>query len=237
VPGGSQLDVLLTLLGTRADGAIDGDTVMRRLGLAGHDVRASTLLSRLLELETAGLVEVQRAGGYRFALSARGEDAAYELGPGDPIDVVLVMLDLVGYVAFTSQHGDAAAHDAARRLHDLADVELRRAGGKVVKHLGDGFLGTVCRPADGVACVRTIAARCERPDGQRWAVRAAVHRGRPIAFRGDLFGADVNLASRLCAAAEPGQLLVTTTVDDPHAESIAVRGLPHPIAATRVLVP
>jgi class 3 adenylate cyclase len=68
-------------------------------------------------------------------------------------------------------------------------------------------------------------------------LRAAVHSGRPISFRGDLFGADVNLAARLCSAAQPGELVMTTAPSDPAAESLNVRGLRDPISVTRMVVP
>jgi class 3 adenylate cyclase len=212
-------------------------TVSRRLETNGRGLTASRLLVQLLALEASGHVEVRREDGYRFALTPLGEDAAYELGPGDPIDVVLVMVDLVGFVAFTAEHGDSAAHHAARQLQDLGEAELRACGGKLVKPLGDGFLGTVRTATDGISVVRGVAQRCVRPDGRQWPVRAAVHRGRPISFRGDLFGADVNLAARLVTAAEPGQLVMTTTPAEPDSEPLAVRGLIEPIAVTRVVVP
>src|SRR4051812_41192102 len=125
------------------------------------------------------------------------------------------MVDLVGFVAFTEREGDQAAHHVARQLQDLADAELRRAGGALVKALGDGFLGTARTENEGVGAVRTVARQGLRPDGQSWPLRAAVHRGRPISYRGDLFGADVNLTARLCSAAQPGELVMTATANDP----------------------
>jgi adenylate cyclase len=233
----SNLEVLLALLGTGSDGPIDGDTVSRRLAATGRSPSPSHLLAQLLALESSGHVAVTRDGGHRFALTALGDDAAYELGPGDAIDVVLVMVDLVGFVTFTIEQGDSAAHQAARQLQDLGDAELRRAGGKLVKPLGDGFLGTVRTPTEGVGIVRNVAQRCLRPDGRPWPLRAAVHRGTPISFRGDLFGADVNLTARLCTAARPGELVMTATPGDPAAEALNVRGLTDPIAVTRMAVP
>ena len=237
MPRTSNLEVLLALLGTSVEGPIDGDTVARRLAANGRTMAPSRLMAQLLALEGSGHLEVSRENGYQFALTPLGEEAAYELGPGDPIEVVLVMVDLVGFVTFTAEHGDSAAHQAARQLQDSGDAEFRRAGGKLVKPLGDGFLGTVRTSLEGVEVVRGVARRCVRPDGQRWPLRAAVHRGRPISFRGDLFGADVNLTARLCSAALPGELVMTTVPDDPSAESIAIRGLIDPIAVTRMAVP
>src|SRR3954451_20135428 len=131
----SRLDVLLALLGASGSRSVDGTTGGRRLDLAGHPTKPGALLSHLLTLEATGLVAVDRRDGYRFALTADGEQAAYQLGPGDPVDVVLVMVDLVGFVSFTEAHGDSAAHHAARHLHDLGDIELRRVGGTIVKPL------------------------------------------------------------------------------------------------------
>jgi class 3 adenylate cyclase len=238
VPRTSNLEVLLALLGTSLEGPIDGDTVSRRLAASGRSMSSSRLLAQLLTFEASGHVTVRRdGGGYQFALTAVGEEAAYELGPGDPIEVVLVMVDLVGFVSFTVEQGDNAAHQVARQLQDLGDSELRRAGGKLVKPLGDGFLGTVRTPIEGVEIVRRVAQRCLRPDGGPWPLRAAVHSGHPISFRGDLFGADVNLTARLCSAAQPGQLVMTAAPGDPTAESLNVRGLIDPIAVTRMVVP
>ena len=232
-----NVELLLALLGTSSGFGIDGDTIARRLADSGRVLPRSRLLAQLLALEASGHVEVLRNDGYKFRLTNVCEDTAYALGPGEPLDVVLVMVDLVGYVAFTEEHGDVAAHQAARTLHDVADSSLQRAGGTLVKLLGDGFLGTVRAPHDGVATVQRVAERCLRPDGQRWPVRAAVHRGRPISYQGDLFGADVNLTARLCAAARPGELLMTAEPGTPAAEPLDVRGLREPITVTRTVLP
>jgi class 3 adenylate cyclase len=236
VPRASHLELLLALLGTSPSTPVDGETVRGRLAAGGNEVATSRLLAQLLALEASGHLHVSREDGYRFGLTALGEAAAYELGPGDPIDVVLVMVDLVGFVRFTSEQGDSAAHQVARQLQDLGEAELRRAGGALVKHLGDGFLGTVSTQTEGVGIVRRVAQRCLRPDGDPWPMRAAVHRGRPISYRGDLFGADVNLTARLCSAARPGELVMTVAPGNAAAEALDVRGLDIPVAVTRMVL-
>lgn len=230
--------MLLALLGSRGEAAVDGDTLLRRLERGGRVLTASAALTHLVRLESSGHVRVDRSGGhYRFRHTALGEEAAYALGPGDPIDVVLVMVDLVGFVQFTAEHGDSAAHHAARALQDVGETELRRSGGKLVKPLGDGFLGTVRSPSDAIESVRAVARQCVRPDGHPWDIRASAHRGQPIAYRGDLFGGDVNLASRLCECARPRELVCTAAANDPTAETIAVRGLREPVSIRRIPVP
>jgi len=229
-------DVLLALLGATTAEPVDGTALTRRLERAGHTVSSSWLLTQLLRLEGSGHVAVTR-DPYCFALTPFGEQAAYDLGPGTPADLVLVMIDLVGYVAFTDQHGDEAAHRAARLLHDSAAEVLSARAGRVVKALGDGVLGSLPPGADPAPAVAAVAKRCRHPDGSLWPVRASARRGRPITYQGDLFGADVNLVSRLCAAAEPGELVVAVERDHPAAEHLAVRGLVDAVAVTRQAVP
>jgi class 3 adenylate cyclase len=228
-----QLDVLLALVGP----PVDGLTLSQRLEDAGKARKAGQLLGELLALETSGHVNVERAGGdYRFSLTELGEESAGELGPGRPTDLVLVMADLVGFVAFTASHDDLAAQQSAQLLERLAHDELRREGGRVVKSLGDGVLGALPLSADAVGALERLAHRLEHPDGGRWPIRAAAHAGRPIVLEGDVFGHDVNLVSRLCAAAGPNELLVSGTGDRVADEVLVIRGLDEPVAIHRHLL-
>ena len=225
-----QLDVLLALVGPPADGA----TLSQRLEEAGKPRKAGRLLGELLALETSGHVDIERAGGgYRFSLTDLGEEAAGELGPGRPTALTLVMADLVGFVAFTASHDDLAAQQAAQLLHRLAHDELRREGGRVVKSLGDGVLGALPPGADAVAALERLAARLEHPDGGCWPIRGAAHAGRPIVLEGDVFGHDVNLVARLCAAAGPNELLLSGAGDRAADEVLMIRGLDAPVVVCR----
>jgi class 3 adenylate cyclase len=234
--GPKRLDVLFALLGTAADEPVDGPVLLRRLARAGIETSPGPLLTALLRLEESGHVTVQRSPVHAFALTSRGEAAALDLGPGRRVDAMVLMVDLVGFVAFTEEHGDDEAHRAALALHDAADTELRSRAGRVIKALGDGVLGTLPPGADTEGAVAGIAQRCSRPDGSRWKVRAGAREGRPIAFGGDLFGADVNLVSRLCDAAQPGELVLAVGPPELPAERLEVRGVAQPVAIRRVPV-
>jgi adenylate cyclase len=146
------------------------------------------------------------------------------------------MADLVGFTAFTSNFGDAAGHAVAGDLHRAASDALRSGGGDVVKVMGDGFLAWLPPEADPVPVVQAVGAGCERPDGQPWQLRAAAHVGHPIRHRGDLFGHDVNLVARLCAAAGPGELVRSSGgADEP--EQLAVRGIDALVPIWRMAIP
>lgn len=233
----TQLDLLFGLLGTSPAAPVEGGELTDRLHRAGLRTRPAALLTSLLRLEDSGHVSVRRKPTYAFALTERGTAAAHDLGPGARVDVVVLMLDLVGFVAFTEEHGDDAARRAATGLADAAEAELRARGGRLVKSLGDGVLGTLPAGTDASAAVAGIARRCTRPDGSRWSVRAAARLGNPIAFGPDLYGADVNLVSRLCAAAAPDELVMAVGPEVSGAERLEVRGLPTPVPVVRVPVP
>jgi len=234
---GPQLgtEVLLALLDVGAPG-IGGSEVQDRLAAQGRRPGADTLLVALLSLEAAGHVAVERGTTMRFALTAQGSERAYELGGGQPVHLQLLMADLVGFTSFTSIHGDAAAHAAAGALHRVASDAVGHGGGEVFKALGDGFLAWLPPAADPVPVVATVAAGCERPDGEPWLLRAASHVGHPIRHRGDLFGGDVNLVARLCAAAAPGEL-VRSEGASAGAEQLDVRGLDRPVPIQRMVIP
>lgn len=230
-------DVLLAVAEAAGPGAVDGGAVLavlegRRIGPA----RADRVLARLLELEAGGLVEVGRAGGLRFGLTSAGERAVGRLGGGRTVAVSLAMVDLVGYVAFTDEHGDADAHRAALDLATRSRQVLGAVGGRVVKTSGDGLIAAAGPEVDLVPVVRSIAAASRQPDGTRWPVRASVHVGTPIEHDGDLFGRDVNLLARLCDAAAPDEVVASAppgTTGRHGVEQLVVRGLPAPVLVRR----
>ncbi|MEO7429783.1 MAG: adenylate/guanylate cyclase domain-containing protein [Acidimicrobiales bacterium] len=233
-----------TKLGTEAmlalldvgDAGLGGSELQDRLAAVGRRPGADALLIALLRLETSGHVAVSRGASMMFALTAKGRERAYELGGGQPVHLQLLMADLVGYVAFTSAHGDAAGRAAAGSLHQAASDAVRLGGGEVVKVMGDGFLAWLPPSTDPVPVVTSVAAGCSQPSGEPWRLRAASHVGHPIRHRNDLFGNDVNLVARLCAAAAPGEL-VRSTGGHGTPEQLVVRGIDAPVAVWRVAVP
>lgn len=227
-------DVLLALLDVGPPG-IGGVAVQERLASVGRRPGADHLLATLLRLEGTGLVAVDRVGGLRFSLTDSGRERGYEVGGGQPVHLQLLMADLVGFVAFTAQHGDASARAAAGALLRSTSDAVRRAGGEVVKAMGDGVLAWLPPDADPLPVVVALASGCQRPDGQPWSIRAASHVGHPIRHGGDIFGHDVNLVSRLCTAAEPGEL-VSSSDASRDTEPLTLRGLDHPVSVRRRVI-
>jgi class 3 adenylate cyclase len=133
-----------------------------------------------------------------------GESGHLPARPSRPPAVAFV--DLSEFTTLTEQHGDEAAAGAANGLLELAEVETRRQGGRVVKQLGDGVLlrfPDAARALRGVAALVPSVAAAGLP-----AAHAGIAAGPVIVRDGDVFGRTVNLAARLSAAAAAGEILV-----------------------------
>ena len=92
--------------------------------------------------------------------------------------------------------------------HDaIVRTALTRAGGREVKHIGDGIFACfnhISRAVDcSIAIQRDFAAIDDSRPGGR--VRIGISAGELVDRGEDLYGAVVNLAARICRHAEPGQ--------------------------------
>ena len=127
----------------------------------------------------------------------------------------ILVSDLVGSTALRGEVGEERA-EALRRSHDRALIEAAQAaGGTVVKGLGDGvlvmFAGAAEAVAAGIAMQRAVdlLARSERLP---LTIRVGISAGDVTLEDGDCFGTPVVEASRLCAVADGGHVLVAEVV-------------------------
>ena len=127
----------------------------------------------------------------------------------------VMFTDIVGSTAITQRLGDVAV----MRLVNLHDEVVRAAlaghGGRVVKHTGDGIMSSFFSAAAAVRCAAQIQRELARHrdgsgDGEApLRVRIGAAAGEPVEQGHDLFGSTVQLAARLCARAEPDQVMVS----------------------------
>lgn len=124
--------------------------------------------------------------------------------------------DIVGYSRLASEDETAALH-----LVDLLQSLSRKAagqhGGRVVKFIGDGalaeFPSTEAAVRAAHALVRAYEGQSLDASDMPHTLRIGVHVGDvATASDGDLYGDGVNVAARLQAEAEPGQVLVSEDV-------------------------
>ncbi|MDX1510401.1 MAG: AAA family ATPase [Nitriliruptorales bacterium] len=124
----------------------------------------------------------------------------------------VLFTDIVASTELRSRLGEERA-DELRKAHDDAQAAaVDGAGGKVVKGLGDGIMAVFASAADAVAAAVDIQHASERLGreiaGEPLALRVGISVGDVLFEDDDYFGTAVVEASRLCAAAQGGQILV-----------------------------
>ena len=168
------------------------------------------------------LIEIQPELAEGFLGSAETNDAGAVLFPGGAADArdpgirTVLFTDVVDSTNFTQSLGD----DAALALLGVHDTIVREAlsalGGREVKHTGDGIMASFVSPAGAVRCAIQIQrelARHDKANPERAIkVRVGAAAGEPVEQNNDLFGSTVQLASRLCAHAQPEQILVSNAI-------------------------
>ncbi|HEY5014877.1 MAG TPA: adenylate/guanylate cyclase domain-containing protein [Acidimicrobiia bacterium] len=140
------------------------------------------------------------------APTVSGTEQPRELADAIPlVERAFAFMDLCGFTKFIATHGEYAAIEALSSFRQLTRELATRRGVRVAKWLGDGAMLV------GVEVGPTIAAAAEliaRYEGHRLALRGGLAHGRVLIFDGDDYiGRPTNLASRLCQAARPGELL------------------------------
>ena len=130
-------------------------------------------------------------------------------------------------ILFTDLQGSTGLLDALGQAEYMVlltehDLIIRRAlvaaRGREVKHTGDGIMASFDDVGRGLSCATAIQDGFEQRNAasevQRLDVRIGIAAGEPVDRGDDLFGSTVTLASRICGAAEGGQVLVSEAVHD-----------------------
>jgi adenylate cyclase len=122
----------------------------------------------------------------------------------------MCFLDLAGYTRLTEERGDQVAAELAAGLAALVERSARAWGGTPVKWLGDGVMLHFRDPAGAVAAALELVGQV--PAAGLPPAHVGVAAGPVVVQGGDYFGRTVNLASRVAAQAQAGQVLVTGPV-------------------------
>jgi class 3 adenylate cyclase/tetratricopeptide (TPR) repeat protein len=130
--------------------------------------------------------------------------------------VTILFTDLVGSTALSQDVGDTAADNVRREHFNVLRQAIGRTGGTEVKSIGDALMVSYPAAADAiagaVAMQQGVDVHNRRSAGVRLAMRVGISAGDATFEDGDWFGTPVVEASRLCTAAEGGQILVTDIV-------------------------
>lgn len=147
-----------------------------------------------------------------MAIGRRKADGGSEGGEGRRFCVIL-FTDVVGFMDTAQRLGDDAAVEILA-VHDrIVRAAIGSHGGREVKHTGDGVMASFPSAPEGVQAAVDIMRAAEhhnqRDPGSGFRLRIGLNAGEPVFSQGDLFGAAVSLAARLCNAAAPSTILAT----------------------------
>ena len=129
----------------------------------------------------------------------------------DRVLATVMFTDIVSSTERAAQLGDRRWRDLIESHDALVHRQLERHRGRAVKTLGDGFLATFDGPARGIRCAQAIREGV-RDLGVE--IRAGLHTGELEVMGDDVGGMAVNIGARVGAKAEPGEVLVSSTVTD-----------------------
>ena len=121
--------------------------------------------------------------------------------------------DLSGFTALTQLLSAAELTDLLNDFGATASDVVHAAGGRVVKFIGDAVMWVSSTPEQSIdAAVALVDNAKAHAAGLH--VRAGLSYGEVLAISGDYFGNPVNLAARLVAVAEQGQILVSSALHE-----------------------
>jgi class 3 adenylate cyclase len=168
------------------------------------------------------IIEVQPelAEGFLGGVVTNAAGAAVFPGAGadarDPGIRTILFTDVVNSTALTQSLGDEAALGVLGVHDTIVRDALSASGGREVKHTGDGIMASFVSAAGAVRCAIQIQRELERHaqanSDHPLKVRVGAAAGEPVEQNNDLFGSTVQLAARLCAHAQPKQIVVSTAI-------------------------
>jgi adenylate cyclase len=131
----------------------------------------------------------------------------------------ILAADIVGYSRLMrdDEEGTLARLKALRR--ELFEPRVSARNGRIVKTTGDGALVEFASAVDAVRCAvdiqQGLAERAaEAAEGTAMSLRIGINLGDVIIDDGDIYGDGVNVAARLEAIAEPGDIYLASSVEE-----------------------
>lgn len=149
--------------------------------------------------------------------------------------------DLSGFTGLTESLSLPELSSLLTVFEEVADEIVREHHGRVVKYIGDAVMYVT---PDGASAVRVAQDLLMAAQMRGMQARAGVAAGIVLSLEGDFFGPVVNLAARLAAMAEAGDVLITADVAERLDGDLApdplgareIRGFTHAIEVARLAI-
>jgi class 3 adenylate cyclase len=128
----------------------------------------------------------------------------------------IVFTDIEGSTRMTQRLGDLGAMELLRDHNEIVRSALKEHGGSEVKHTGDGimasFFSVTSALQSTIVIQRSLLEHNQAHEEAAVHVRVGLSAGEPVCDGGDLFGSAVQLARRICDAAEPGCIFTSNVI-------------------------
>ncbi len=123
----------------------------------------------------------------------------------------ILFADIVASTEKASALGDSRWHDLLTGFHDLVKQELGRFRGRLMNTAGDGVFASFDGPSRAIRCACAIR---DRSAALGTPVRAGLHTGECEVIDGKIAGVAVHIGARIAGQAQPGEVIVSSTVRD-----------------------
>jgi class 3 adenylate cyclase len=184
-----------------------GDAEQRALASPVARAARDALAGLGLEAELPAAERVLAELRHAASLAEARRDAAQPLA--------ILFTDVEGSTPLVERLGDARAFDVLQEHERLVRDELAAWGGHEVDQEGDSFFATFEEVEHAARCALGIQRSLARlPLGDTVRLRIGVHVGDVLREEERVFGLNVIVASRIAAAAEAGEILVSDAVRD-----------------------
>ncbi len=172
--------------------------------------------AKLVEVPGAGHLATGRAAAAigseieRF-LTEIWEAGGWEESEPDRVLATVLFTDIVAASERAAELGDSAWRELLERHHELVRRQLVRFRGREVDTAGDGFFASFDGPARAIRCASAIVEGVRELGLE---VRAGLHTGECELMDGKVAGIAVHTGARVASQAQPGEVLVSSTVKD-----------------------
>jgi len=123
----------------------------------------------------------------------------------------VLFTDMIDSTRRAAELGDERWRQLLAEHHAIVREQIRRFRGREVDTAGDGFLIAFDGAARAVRCAMAVREHLRRIGLE---IRSGVHAGECEESGGKLIGIAVHIGSRLLGLAQPGEVLVSSTVRD-----------------------
>ena len=131
--------------------------------------------------------------------------------PEETVPATVLFTDIVGSTLMAAELGDRRWRELLERHNEVVRAQLADFGGREIDTAGDGFFATFDGPARAIRCACGVT-EAVRELGLE--LRAGLHTGECELVDGKVGGIAVHIGARVASLAEPGEVLVSSTVKD-----------------------